>query len=78
MREFREHMRHQNLGPSSKTTSVSNMNNIETPVPAARSLERTLSDGDIVPPVITGKYFQKRECNRFIINSHDVIINRHM
>jgi len=78
MREFRERMRHQNLGPSSKTTSVSNMNNIETPVPAARSLERTLSDGDIVPPVITGKHFHKRECNRFIINSHDVTINRHV
>jgi len=43
MREFREHMRHQNLGPSSNTTSASNMNNIMAPVPAARSLENALS-----------------------------------
>ena len=43
MREFREHMQIQNLGPSSNTTSARNINNIENPVPAARSLEHALS-----------------------------------
>ena len=43
MPEFREFMRQQALGASSNTTQASNLTKNREPAPAARSLERTLS-----------------------------------
>ena len=45
---------------------------------ASRCDDCLISDGDIVPPVLMGRYFQKRESNCFITKSHDVTINRHI